>query len=342
MTNTDVWALATDPWASSVKYAGTRGGGVFRSDNDGANWYNAGRGLTNSNVWALLAHPALRGTIYAGTDGGVSKTTDAGANWSSLGLSGMSIRALVFDAETATLYAGAVGQGVYKIVQGAETPTAFATSTPTLSRTPTATASATLTSSATSSPTVAATRTPTPTSSPTAPAASIAVDPAGSVVGLGESCTIGVVARGVADLGGFEYTLRFDPAVVQVEGVALGAFLGSTGRMVSAIGPVIDNQTGAVTFGAFSFGSAAGPSGTGTLANLTFRAVATGSTALTFGQVQLTDTHAAIIPIGAATGGTVTVLPVTETLTPTPSGTPTATPSSTPARQALFLPLIRR
>ena len=220
--------------------------------------------------------------------------------------------------------------------------------------TPTPTATDTPTPSPTPSPTATATRTPSPTPSPTAPPASIALDPPGSVVALGGSCTIGVVAQGVTDLGGFECALRFDPAVVHVEGVALGSFLSSTGRTVSAIGPVIDYETGSVTFGAFSFGSAAGPAGTGTLASLTFRALAAGSSALTFGPVQFTDTHAAPIHIGAMTGGAVTVLEATETATPTATGTPTATPtatvtltatptaSATPVRHVLFLPVIVR
>jgi len=123
----------------------------------------------------------------------------------------------------------------------------------------------------------------------------------------GSSCTIGAVARNVVDLGGFQYTLRFNPAVVRVEGATLGSFLSSTGRSASAVGPVIDNQAGTVTFGGFSFGAAAGPSGTGTLASITFRALAVGSTALTFEGVQLTDTHAASISVVARTGGTLTV-----------------------------------
>jgi len=60
--------------------------------------------------------------------------------------------------------------------------------------------------------------------------------------------------------------LNFDPAVVRVDNVTLGDFLGSTGRNTAPLGPEIDNDAGTVTFGAFSFGSEAGPSEEGVLA----------------------------------------------------------------------------
>ena len=48
-------------------FAGTDGGGVFFSSDNGANWTAVNNGLTNTNVHSL----AISGTnIFAGTDGG--------------------------------------------------------------------------------------------------------------------------------------------------------------------------------------------------------------------------------------------------------------------------------
>ena len=63
----------------------------------------------------------------------------------------------------------------------------------------------------------------------------------------------------VADLAAFEVTLAWNPGIVRVDGVALGEFLGSTGREVVPVEPVIDNDAGHLRFAAASIGRPAGP-----------------------------------------------------------------------------------
>ena len=76
-----VQALAIDPANPSIVYAGTLGGGVFKSTNGGANWAEFNAGLTNTEVRALAIDPTNPSILYAGTDGdGVFKSTDSGAN----------------------------------------------------------------------------------------------------------------------------------------------------------------------------------------------------------------------------------------------------------------------
>ncbi len=61
-------------------YAGTYGGGVFKSTDSGATWAAANTGLTNWVVQALAVDPTAA-TLYAGTGGdGVFKSTDSGAH----------------------------------------------------------------------------------------------------------------------------------------------------------------------------------------------------------------------------------------------------------------------
>jgi uncharacterized protein (TIGR03437 family) len=93
-------------------FAGTIGGGVFRTTDNGVNWTQVNNGLTNTNVFAL----AMSGTtLFAGTRlGGVFRSTDNGANWIQVnnGLTNLIVYALTINGTT--LYAGTDGGGVYR------------------------------------------------------------------------------------------------------------------------------------------------------------------------------------------------------------------------------------
>jgi hypothetical protein len=54
----DTRALAVDPANPAKLYAGTSGGGVFKSTNRGASWPVLNTGLTNRSVNALAIDPA--------------------------------------------------------------------------------------------------------------------------------------------------------------------------------------------------------------------------------------------------------------------------------------------
>ncbi|HEX7605635.1 MAG TPA: hypothetical protein VF348_02920, partial [Usitatibacter sp.] len=74
----NIFALAINPSTPSTLYAGTDGGGVFKSTDSGGTWAAANTGLTNLTVQALAIDPSTSSTLYAGTDGGgVFKSTDS-------------------------------------------------------------------------------------------------------------------------------------------------------------------------------------------------------------------------------------------------------------------------
>lgn len=125
----------------------------------------------------------------------------------------------------------------------------------------------------------------------------------------GGSFTVDVVVEDVDDLGGFQFTMVFSPTVVKVDNVALGPFLGSTGRSVSPVGPNIDNVNGTVTFGGYSYGSAPGPDGTGVVATITLSPLAEGESDLCLPEAgaQLVDTNGTTIPLASTECGHVTV-----------------------------------
>jgi hypothetical protein len=110
----------------------------------------------------------------------------------------------------------------------------------------------------------------------------------------GPTFIVDVLVKEVLDLGSFQFDIDFDPNGVKVNSVSdvvLGAFLGSTGRTVSEVGPVIDNTAGKLTFGAFSFGSDPGPDGNGTLATVKFTIVHKIPGTLVIGNLEITDTE---------------------------------------------------
>ena len=152
----------------------------------------------------------------------------------------------------------------------------------------------------------AATPTPTPSPSPTPTAAPnpagetiMAITPASveATISATAPVTVSVVMTNVVDLGGFEFTLTYDPRIVHVSGVRVGPFLGSTGRTVTPLPANIDNTNGRVDFGAFSFGSASGPSGTGVLAEIGLVPRGTGTSPLQFAAAQATNTAGNVLSI---------------------------------------------
>jgi photosystem II stability/assembly factor-like uncharacterized protein len=95
-----------DPSNSATLYAGTVGGGVFKSTNGGATW--ASTGLSDAVIWALAIDPNRPHVIYAGGVGGVFKSSDGGASWTakSAGLREGGVSALVVDPSNSAVYAG--------------------------------------------------------------------------------------------------------------------------------------------------------------------------------------------------------------------------------------------
>jgi photosystem II stability/assembly factor-like uncharacterized protein len=68
--NWNVRSIAVDPLLPGIIYAGTYGGGVFRSADGGASWAPMNEGLTHPDVLCLALDPQAGRTLYAATEGG--------------------------------------------------------------------------------------------------------------------------------------------------------------------------------------------------------------------------------------------------------------------------------
>lgn len=115
-------SLAIDPSTLTTLYAGTQGGGVFKSINGGMSWAAASSGLPpNRSVGNVAIDPTAPATLYVGVaSNGIYKSTDGGMSWepANSGLPAFSSGGVRIDSSnTATLYA-ATGSGVFKSING--------------------------------------------------------------------------------------------------------------------------------------------------------------------------------------------------------------------------------
>jgi photosystem II stability/assembly factor-like uncharacterized protein len=117
-----VTCIAFDPFSPGTLYAGTPGGGVFKSTDKGETWTRAGIGLTEFYILALAVDPTNSSTLYCATENaGMFKSTDGGETWTAMnsGLSELAVVTLVIDPVTPqTVYAGTFGAGVFKTTNG--------------------------------------------------------------------------------------------------------------------------------------------------------------------------------------------------------------------------------
>jgi hypothetical protein len=140
------------------------------------------------------------------------------------------------------------------------------------------------------------------------PAPSTIIAAPNLIVGVGGDFAVAITIANSVDLSAYQFTLDYDPTVLEFVGAANSTYLTSTGRPLGGlVGPM--GPPGSVTFGAFTVGAApAGPTnpGTNTLAVLTFHAKKIGVSALTLSGTLVSDT-AGITRLAGKSDGSVQV-----------------------------------
>ena len=126
--------------------------------------------------------------------------------------------------------------------------------------------------------------------------------PAAGTARPGTLFTSAITASAVVDLYAYQFSVTFDPAVLQAVAIREGPFLpaaGSTGFVPGTI----DNIAGTISFTGNTLLSAiTGANGTGALALVDFTAVREGASALSFADVLFLDSLFNPIAINSATG----------------------------------------
>lgn len=129
-----------------------------------------------------------------------------------------------------------------------------------------------------------------------APVLSIVATP--DPVAPGATLELDVRVAGIADLYAYQFSLSFDPTVLQASGYGAGGFLSAAGPAATDGGSV-DNAAGTISFayGAL-LGAVPGASGGGSLARFSFHVVGAGATVLNFSDVVFLDAGLNDIAVG--------------------------------------------
>jgi Cohesin domain/PEP-CTERM motif len=134
----------------------------------------------------------------------------------------------------------------------------------------------------------------------------VSTNPTPNPVSVGQSVNVDVLVTDVSDLYGYEFSLNFNPAVLQYTSASPGSFLGGAGNFGVAS---FDNTLGLVSFVFDTFsGVVAGVSGSGTLSQLAFSAIGVGTSQLAFSDVTLVNSNLEQIFV-TSFDGTVTAVP---------------------------------
>jgi hypothetical protein len=142
------------------------------------------------------------------------------------------------------------------------------------------------------------------------PVVSLNINPNPAVIG--STVLVDVVISGAVDLYAYQFSLLFNPALLQATTTTEGSFLPTAGTTFFVAGTV-DNTLGAVNFTVGTLlGLQPGASGNGTLATLSFNAAALGSSVLGFSDVLLLDSALADIT-PQLQAGVVSVVPEAST-----------------------------
>jgi len=113
-----VRALAIDPTNSQIIYAGTKGGGMFRSNNGGNHWNEINNGLDNKNILSIGVD--RNNIVYVGTENGIFRSINNGNSWESIGRRDYQVNAIAVDPENSNIVYIATerAKGVTDTLQG--------------------------------------------------------------------------------------------------------------------------------------------------------------------------------------------------------------------------------
>jgi hypothetical protein len=138
--------------------------------------------------------------------------------------------------------------------------------------------------------------------------ATLSASPAANPVAVGAPLVVTVSVANIVDLYAHQFTLSFNPAVLQVGSVSEGAFLGAGGSTLFDAG-TINNTAGTVSFVLGTLvGGVGGVNGSGVLATLNFTVTGLGTSPLALSDVLALDSMLMDIPV-QLTNGTVTAVP---------------------------------
>jgi hypothetical protein len=120
------------------------------------------------------------------------------------------------------------------------------------------------------------------------------IDPLENTVMIGQGFTVNVTVSDVANMYGFEFEIKYDPAILKILNVTEGYFLKRGGE--TFFWPEKNETEGYVYVLSTLFRVAKGVDGNGTLVTITFEAIGKGTTKISFYVTKLIDSQPKPIP----------------------------------------------
>jgi photosystem II stability/assembly factor-like uncharacterized protein len=112
--------MAFDGLNPQVLYAGTKGGGIYKSVDGGGSWEGKNAGLDDPTIFGIATHPHHQDTLFVGTDGGIFRSYDAAETFSKVHYFRRAF--LAIDPENSQIiYAGGQYNNFFKSLDGGET-----------------------------------------------------------------------------------------------------------------------------------------------------------------------------------------------------------------------------
>jgi photosystem II stability/assembly factor-like uncharacterized protein len=107
--------LEVSPGAGSPLYLTHHSRGVYKSDNGGARWHEANRGLTATRIMALEVDRRAPSVVWAATSrNGVWRSADGGRHWARRGLTGRFVSDVTVDPVRRHVVWAATSTGLYR------------------------------------------------------------------------------------------------------------------------------------------------------------------------------------------------------------------------------------
>lgn len=108
---------------------------------------------------------------------------------------------------------------------------------------------------------------------------------------ISQTFDVNVMIEDVFDLGEFRFDIIYDPEIVTAKSIVMGDFLTNSGRIFTETLSEIDNNIGRLSYGVSSTGSNSGPSGSGSLAAITFDVISLSGGILQFDNAEVRNTN---------------------------------------------------
>ncbi len=102
-----ITAIAVEPEQQQIIYAGSPGGGIWKSTNAGQNWDPLGDTMYSMSIWSIAIDPNNTNIVYLGNSAGqIMKSTNGGNSWSEIARVNGTPRRILIHPNSSRIFVG--------------------------------------------------------------------------------------------------------------------------------------------------------------------------------------------------------------------------------------------